>query len=1084
MKQKIGFLSMVFVLLLSGQMFGQEKSITGTVTDSENVPLPGVNIVVEGTSNGTQTDFDGNYTIGASEGNTLLFTYIGQKDVRLVVGTDRVINVQMEEDAQALEEVVVTAQGVKQEKKALGYSVASVSSDEIESRADTDIGKILRGKAAGVRITGTGGVSGSGSNIIIRGASSITGNNQPLFVVDGIPFDASSNVANQGTATGNTSGAFQSGNVASRFADLDPNNIESVSILKGLSATAIYGSAGRNGVILITTKSGAGGSNKKFEVTINQSFFFNNIVLPKYQNTWGNGFQNVYGAFFSNWGARFDSQATIDNGFRTSILNNFGVEPSALFPGRTDLDNPNVVYRPYDSQRAFFKTGSINTTSINASGSFEKGNFGVSFANTEDDGFIPNNRLIRNNLSVGGSYKFDNKLQVTAKLNYARTDIKSPFTDASTGSDVTSSTAGTGGIASVWNILYLPRSVDITQPFQHPITGESIWYRAGNDRTNPAWVLENTKDANNTHRVFGNFNLNYQATDWLNLTWRTTIDNSTTNTERSINKGSNDGLHPNGYLQTTAQRNTIWDHTLFAAVDKTLSKKLSLVSTIGATTRRIEFERSGNESRDQIVFGLQNHGNYVNHSPILEGTVFPSNTVTYQRYSESNNPAIYATATLDYDGYFFLTGNARNDWFSGLEKNNRSQFSWGTAISFIPTLAFPGIRSEKGLNYMKIRASFGSAPGFPGLYRTRNILNLNPAQFQSLGGTTTTTTSVDNLLANSDLKPELSKEYEVGIEARFFNSRLGFDFTYYDRETKDQIIDRPLPPESGFTGTTVNVGNVSNKGIELSFDGIPLQTEDFTWSINGNYTINESLVSGLQEGEQIFVGGLFATPSNQAINGMPLGVILGSAILRDDEGNKLINENGYWIQDPVNQIIGDPNPDWFMTLGSTIRYKDFSLGMQWEYQHGGDILATTVASIVGRGLVEDTDFDRTQGIILPGIRQSTGLPNDIQLTATEAYFNNIGFGTDEPTVYDATHLRLREASLAYSMPSKFLDKTPFGSVIISLVGQNLWVKSFNTPSSVRYDPELNSLGVGNSQGLDYLTSWNSRRYGLNLKLTF
>ena len=1069
-------LLLAFVVHLS---FAQDKTISGTVTDFEGLPLPGVNILVEGTTTGTQTDFDGNYAINASEGQALIFTYIGQKNVRVVVGAGSTISVQMEEDAQALEEVVVTAQGIKQEKKALGYAVSTVGKEELESRADTDIGKILRGKAAGVRVTGTGGVTGSGTNIIIRGASSITGNNQPLFIVDGIPFDASSTNANQNASSGD----FQSGNVTSRFADLDPNDIENVNILKGLSATAIYGSAGRNGVILITTKTGAT-SQKKFEVSVNTSMFFNDVVLPDYQNNWGNGFQNVYGAFFSNWGANFASQRTIPNAFRNMMLNNFGVEPSVLFPDRPELDAPDVVYRPYDSQKAFFRTGAISTISVQAAGNFDKGNYSVSYGNTQDQGFIPNNRLIRNNFSVGGSYKFDNKLTVSGKLNYVQTDVTSPFTDASTGSDVTSSTAGTGGITSVWNILYLPRSVDITEPSQHPITGESLWYRGGNDRTNPVWSLNNSVSSNVTNRAFGAFNVNYEIADWINVNWRTTLDNGTTVSERSVNKGSNDGLHPNGYLQTTSANTTVWDHTLFAAINTSFGESFGLNANVGLTARRFVFDRIGNESRDQIVFGLQNHGNYINHSPIIEGTVFPTNTTAYQRQAESNNPAMYATATGDFRGWLFLTGNVRQDWFSGLEKANRGQFSWGTSLSFIPTLAFSDIRSQNGLNYLKIRGSYGTAPGFPGLYRTRNILNLNPAAFQSANGATVTTTSVDNLLANSDLKPELSKEIEAGIEARLFNSRLGFDFTYYTRETENQIINRPIPPESGFTQTTVNAGNVTNKGVELAFDGVPVQTENWTWNINGNYTINESTVTGLTEGEQIFVGGIFSTPSNQAVNNQPLGVILGSAVLRDDAGNRLVNENGYWITDPENRFIADPNPDWFMTIGTSIRFKAFTMSMQWEYQNGGDIVSATIGAIGGRGLSQETDFDRTQSVILPGVRQSTGQPNDIQLTATEAYFNNIGFGTDELTVYDASHIRLREFSLAYNMPTKFLDKTPFGSLVLTLVGQNLWVDAFNTPDSINYDPELNSLGVGNSQGLDYLTSWNSRRYGLNVKLTF
>ncbi|MEM9000361.1 MAG: SusC/RagA family TonB-linked outer membrane protein [Bacteroidota bacterium] len=1072
-------LLLAFVVHVS---FAQDKAVSGTVTDSNGLPLPGVNIVVEGTTNGTQTDFDGNYSITASAGQTLLFTYIGQKDVRRTVGAGNTISVQMEEDAQALEEVVVTAQGIRREKKALGYAVTTIGSDNIEQKADTDIGKILRGKAAGVRITGSGGVSGSGSNIIIRGTSSITGGNQPLFVVDGVPFDGSSGSANSSNVNG--SGNFQSGNTASRFADIDPNNIESVSILKGLSATALYGGEGRNGVILITTKSGAG-SKKKLEITATQSVFFNDIVLPDYQDTWGNGFQNVYGPFFSNWGSRFDSQATIPNAFRTMTLNNFGVEPSALFPDRTDLDAENVPYRAYDSQEAFFRTGTISTTSLNASGAFgDKGFFNASYSHTNDQGFIPNNSLRRNNISIGGSYKFDNNFSVTGKLNYARTDIKSPFTDASTGSDVTISTAGTGGIASVWNILYLPRSVNIDDPFQHPITGESLWYRGGNDRMNPRWALENTLDSNETDRVFGNFNVGYQINDWMNLRYRVGLDNQNVRNVRSINKGGNDGIHPNGYLQISTERFTIWDHSLLLGIDKQLTEKMSLEGTVGATTQRRVFQRDGVEGRDQIVFGIQNLSNYVNSSAIIEGTLFPGNTAAYQRFTEENNVALYTSATLGYGGYLYLNGSIRNEWDSTLEKDNRSQISPGVSLSFVPTSAFESIKSQNFLNFLKVRLGYGTSPGFPGPYNTRNILALTPNAFQTPGGQGTTTTSVSNFLANPDLEPELSKEFEAGIEARMFDNRLGFEVTYYYRDTEDQIIQRPLAPESGFTSTFTNVGNVINEGLEITFDTTPLRAKDFDWTVSGSYTVNESTVEGLDDGEQVLYGGIFATPRNAAINDQPLGVIVGQQFLRDDNGNILVDENGYWLQDPENGIIGDPNPDWFMTINNGIRWKNLQFNMQWEYQQGGDIYATTVGALIGRGLTESTDFDRTQSIILPGVRQATGQPNDIQLTATEAYFNNIGFGFDEALIYDTTHIRLREASIGYNMPSKWLDKTPLGSLSFTLVGQNLFVKAFNIPDDINYDPELNSLGVGNSFGFDYLTSWNSRRYGLSVKATF
>jgi TonB-linked SusC/RagA family outer membrane protein len=1057
----------------------QEKTVKGTVSDESGIPLPAASVVVKETNAGTSTDFDGNYSIKANQGQTLVFSYVGYKRKEVVVGATNTIDASLTPDNQ-LEEVVITAQGIKKEKKALGYAVTTVESEDLEQKADTDIGKILRGKASGVRITGTGGVSGSGSNIIIRGQSSITGNNQPLFIVDGVPFDGSSGSANQSAS----SGAFQSGNVASRFADIDPNNIESVSILKGLSATALYGGEGRNGVILITTKTGSD-ANKKMEVTINQSIFFNDIILPDYQDTWGNGFQNAYGAFFSNWGSRFDSQETIDNALRTSILNNFGVEPSVLFPNRPDLDSPTVAYRPYDSQEAFFRTGTIASTSVNIAGAFaDKGSFNASYAHVDDQSFIPNNSLRRDNFSVGGTFKMDNKFTVSGKISLAKTDIRSPFTDASTGSDVTSSTAGTGGVASIWNVLYIPRSVDITLPSQHPITGESIWYRGGNDRTNPVWALNNTQDKQSTDRFFTNFVVTYDAADWLNISYRLGIDSQNTRGRRVINRGSNDGLHPDGYLQTTSQRFTIWDQSLLIGIDKELSEDFGLQATIGATTKRQVFERDGLESRDQIIFGLWNHVNFRNSSSIIEGTVFAENNVTYQSYNEQNNVAAYVSGTLSYKNYLYLNTSLRNEWNSTLEPENRSQFSPGVSLSFIPTSAFENLRSTNGLNFLKLRAGYGTSPGFPVPYTTRGVVSLVPNIFQTGGGNNTTTTSIPGFLPNPNLKPELSKEFEVGLEARFLDNRVGIDFTYYNRDTENQIIDRPLAPESGYTFTFDNIGNVINEGFEIGFDVTPIRTEDFELKFSGSFTQNESSVKGLDDGEQILYAGLFSTPANAAINDQPLGVIVGGQFLTDENGNRLVGEDGYWLQDPNNGIIGDPNPDWFTTVNTGITWKNWTVNMQWEYQQGGDIYATTVGALIGRGLVEDTDFDRTQSIVLPGIRQATGQPNDIQLTATEAYFDNIGFGFDEALIYDATHLRLREASISYRLPKKWLDRTPFGTVSLTLSGQNLFVKAFNTPDSVNYDPELNSLGVGNSQGFDYLTSWNSRRYGMSVKVTF
>ncbi len=1060
-------LLLAFVVQLT---FAQEKTISGNVTDNQGVPLPGVNIIVKGTTTGTQTDFDGNYTMQVAVGQTLEFSYVGFKTVdKPVTASTSTINLQMEEDAAVLEEVIVTAQGIKREKKALGYAVTTIASEDIETRAQTDLGRLLQGKAPGVRITSTGGVAGSGTNIIIRGYSSISGNNQPLFIVDGVPFDSSTN---QQTSF------VTSSNQASRFGDLDQNNIESVSVLRGLSATALYGEEGKNGVILITTKSGAS-SNKKLEVSVTSSMFFNRIVLPDYQDTYGNGFFNDYGPFFSNWGSPFSSQETIPSGFYTAFSNidRFdGLNPSDIFPGRTDLDNPETQYRPYNSQEQFFRTGTVSNTSVNMSGtttskSGKRTTLTANYSHLEDVSFVPGNTVRRNNISIGGFSELSNKFTVSGKLSYAKFDKTSPMTDASFGSDVFGS-----GIASIWNVLYMPRSVDLFGfPYQLPDTGESIWYRAGNDRTNPLWVLNNTMDNNLTNRVFGNLLAKFNIAEGYDLSYRFGLDYYTENQDRGIQRGANDGSEPLGYLRNVTNQNTIYDHTIMFDIDKYIVEdKLKFTLNSGLNLRRNEFNSLSVASRRQLTnaFGLFNHRVFEERIDLQSGNFM----------SERNNTALYASAIFDYKGWLYLNLSARNDWSSLFEVANRSVFSYGGSMSFIVTSALPNLKSESFLDYLKIRVGYGQAPGFTSPYSTRATLGINSNAF-SLGGNQVVTNSVPNFLPNPNLRPELSKEFEVGVEAKMFNNRLSFDATYYIKDTEDQIISRPVPSESGFTIFADNFGNVQNEGIELGFNIIPIKSENFTWNIGGNYNINENIVTDTQ-GQTIQISGFGGGLGNYAIEGKAYGIILGSKVERDVNGNMLVDDQGDYIEAADIGEIGDPNPDWTMSIINGLNYKNWNLTAQLEYQHGGDMFLRTVNTLVARGLTTDTDFDRYQSFVLPGVSASTGQPNTVQIAATDAYFTNYGFGPNEFNVYDVTNIRLREVALSYSLPKKFLEKTPFGNVTITAQGYNLFVEAVNVPKGANFDPDINSVGVGNGFGFDFLTSWNSRRYGASVKLTF
>ncbi len=1084
--------------------FAQDKTISGTVTDADGLPLPGVNIVVEGTSNGTQTDFDGLYSITASPGQSLLFSYIGQKDVRRTVGAESTINVQMEEDAQALEEVVVTAQGIKREKKALGYAVSSVGSEQLEQRAEGDVARVLAGKAAGVNITAAGGQSGSATNITIRGLSSFSGTNQALFIVDGVPFNSDTNTNQNGVNNNFESGAPQS----SRFLDLDPNNIESIEVLKGLSAATLYGTQGRNGVILITTKAGgASGGKKKTEITVTQSYFTNEFAsAPDYQDEFGNGFDQAFGWFFSNWGPSFQSGGVAGFGNPNSFPAVFDIDaagtiihpyanPNALASTRAafpEFADARYEYRPYDSVGGFFSPGGVSNTSINIAGSTPDGNtnFNANLGYLDEDGFTPNNTFSRFNISLGGRSKLSNKFTVSGTMNYSRSDVRTPPVAASQGSGVT-------GLSVYGNVLFTPRSVDLNGlPFQRP-DGSSQYYREGNDIINPRWVAENVRFRQLTNRFFWNTQISYDINDNLSLGWRTGLDFAN---ERNINSSNRGGVEFTqaifGFLDTFDNNTTIWDHFLSVNGDYDLSDKLRLTFTAGATSRQDAFDQSGVASTGQIVFGTTRHFNYENQTPI--------------QFSRTRNiVGLLGQATLDYDDFLFLNLSGRTDWVSNFTTENRNITYPGISLSFLGTNAFPELKSENGLNYLKLRAGFGTSANFDtsNAFPTINVVQQNTQIFTDVDGNSPTTTNqIDNFLANPDLKPELLQELEFGIESRFWKNRISLDVTYFDKRTNDLIVLQPLPPGTGFAFTQSNIGEIQNEGIEADLGIDIFQGENFSWNSRINFFTNNEIVT---EQEQDFIA--YAGPlllgrdldegGNAAIQGQSLGSIVGTAIRRDDNGNPLINSAGNYVEVETREdgsvpIIGDAIPDYTMNFINTFKYKNWNFGFQINHIKGGDIMSATIATLLGRGLIEET-ADRLNTFVLQGFREDSlpdnapagtagvaTVPNTTQINNSTFYFSNLLFGPTETRIYDASVIRLQEVSLGYSFPQKWLDKTPFGTLTLTAQGFNLWYDAYNTPDGANFDPNVQGVGIGNGRGFDFLNGPSSRRYGISVKASF
>ena len=1065
---------LTLLLAFTVQIAFAQTTVSGTVSDN-TAPLPGANVIVKGTTNGTQTDFDGNFTLSnVSSTDILEFSYVGFKTQEVPVGNQTTFTITLELD-NTLEEVVVTAQGIKREKKALGYSIATLGGDELEQKPEQDVTRALLGKASGVQITQTSGVAGSGTNVVIRNYSSIGGSNQALYIVDGVPFSNDTN---------GVGGAFQANNGSSRSLDLDPNNIESVSVLKGLAAATLYGSEGRNGVILITTKTGSRNQgSKKNEVTVSQSYFVDTVAsIADYQDEFGNGFDQNFGWFFSNWGPSFsrdgvagfasqpaiDDNGTLEHPYSSGVLRD-------VFP---ELQDTRYEWRPYNSVERFFRTGGASNTSISLRGSTDNTFYNVSFSHLDQTGFTPGNGLRRNNLSVGGGADLSNKFNITANLNFARTQNAAPPIAESEGNGTFAGTSSVFG-----HLFFTPRSVDlIGLPFESPIDGSSTYYRQGNDIQNPLWTVANAANTELTHRVQGNAVLTYNFNDNLNVFYRAGIDVFNTLSEQYQNRGGLDG-NVTGSLTTFNILNQIYDHSIVLNGDYDVSNQVGLTFNVGATSRSESVRFAGVASTDQAVFDVQRHFVFRNNNEV-EGR------------GTRNIVGLYGQVAVDYDNWVFLTLAGRNDWASNLQTANRSLFYPSASISLIPTQIIPELKSDKwGLNYLKLRGGIGTSARFPAAatFPTSQTLAFNIQAFQDTtpGGTGNdiSTNSASNTVANPDLEPELQREFEVGFESRFLDNRVTLDASYFDRTTEDLIVGSPLPPSSGVTNSTVNVGEIEGDGFEADLGVDIFKGGKFTWNARVNFTTSESIVTdlGTDVDQIIFSGNGGRQGGNVAREGEVLGALVGTRIGRNADGEFLVNAAGNYIIETVDEeglspIIGDPNPDYILNYINTFTYGNWNFGFQVNHTQGGDIASSSIAVLLGRGLTTDT-LDRLNTFILPGVQQNTGAPNTVQINNSDFYFSNVLFGPTELRIYDATVIRLQEVSLGYTFPSKFLDRTPFGSVSITASGQNLWFDAVNTPDGTNFDPGVTN-GVGNSRGFEFLNSPTGRRWGVSVRATF
>jgi TonB-linked SusC/RagA family outer membrane protein len=1056
--------------------------VRGKIVSENGEPFPGCTIVEKGTSNGVTSGGDGSFVLKVKQDATLMITAVGYHVTEIKAANAGTIK--LEAAVKQLHDIIVTAAGIARQKNSLGYSVSTVNSDKLAQKSEPDPVRALTGKVAGVNIQSAGGVAGGGTNITIRGNSSLNGNNQPLFVVDGVPFDNSS-FANVGSATVGGAG------VTNRAFDLDPNNIQSMTVLKGAAAAALYGSRAANGAIIITTKAGKKKSRKGTEITYNTSYAIENVAgLPDYQTKYGQGTNNDYRqGVYASWGQPFEgvssmlpTRSTIPH----QLTRQFSAAVFPQFYGSDGVTPIQVPYRSYAKENAknFFRTGSVYENALSISSGSEKGNFNAGFSNTVNKGVVPENEIKRTSVNIGGNIRLDNKFYASGSINYVTTRQKTPPVGGLTGSIMAT-------------LMYVPTSYDLTRyPYENPIDGSNVYDYTGVD--NPYWSVKHSPNTSDVDRYYGNLIVGFDPLPWLNV--QNTIGFNAYTDRRMSVRGKGSSSYSNGSITTDNIYRQELDNTLLLTATHAIRPDLSIRAILGNNVNQRFTDRKAFYGDNIIVADLHD----MNNTSSITGVQLTNNrNLLKQRYY-----AFFTDITLDYKNFASLNLVGRNDISSTLPANNRSYFYGGVNGSFVFTEALH--LSKNVLNFGKVRAGYTKVGNEASPYQTAGFYQINailggatnPSNvglpFTPANGSVYNIVTQSNLLTNANLKPEFITELELGTELQFFNNRIGIDFTYYSKRSTSQIFEVTAAPSSGYTTQILNLGEATNKGVEIGLNLSPVRSNNgFNWDINANFTRNRNMIKDLGGYEKFSYGGTNGTSSVHIV-GQPYGLIQGTAYARDEEGNILIDPStGKPLISGALKAIGNPNPDFMVGLTNTFRFRSLSLNILFDWKQGGQMYSNTVGQMLSRGVTRDTENREFQtvssGVLgdaktLTALRGADGkkIKNNVAMSYEDLFFNSgIGpGGLNEGSVFDATVFRLREISLAYDLPKSLLGKTPFGAATISLSGRNLWYDAPNFPKYTNFDPEVSSLGVGNSQGYDNLAVPTTKRFGINLRCSF
>lgn len=1061
MKKKCNWVLMLF-LIGTSWAFAQDKTVTGNVTDQDGVPLPGVSVLVKDTTTGAQSDFDGNYSILVEEGQVLVFSYIGQTTIERTVDSSDSINVQLLEDAQALEEVVVTAFGKTKQKKSLGYATVSVSAKDLTEVNNTNPFESLSGKVAGVDIT-VPAQPGASAKVILRGFSSL-GSNSPLYIVDGSPI---SNANNRGSDPNNLStDATRTFDAGNGLNDIDPNNIASMTILKGAAAAAIYGSRASNGAIIITTKRAQKGQKLRLDFTT-ATDFSEVGRLPHYQNDFGQGWAGQSysrGTDASNengsWGAPFDGQIRVWGNI---------------------VDNAQQI-KPYvaleDNVKDFFEAGTNYTNSLRLSGGGETTDFSLVFTNTNSDGVIPTetDALDRKvfNLSAGIQGE---KFRVRTVANYVTRDQNIVNTGQS-------DNAGEGENL-IQEIIQLPRDIsalDLRDYVNNPFNSNDNFYTPYS--RNPWWTINENKTFFKTNRFFGNVNLGYDLAPNLVATLQIGAD-VTNNTLKSYGAivnytpGSPNALDgaTNNAGGVTERKNDRKEYDSFVTLDynKDISDSFTVNATLGAAYNEISTNFLSVSITDLSVPNF------------YELTNTAGRQLATQSDTKRRIYGVFGSAELGFKDRVFLTFTGRNDWSSTLPIGANSYF--------YPSAALSGVVIDNDNTFAKVRASYARVAKDTGPYATANsliqagvIFDFGQINFPIAGQNAF---ELSGILGNPNLLPEITKEYEIGTEINLFNRRVNIDAAYYNKDTEGVIINRPLARSTGYLSTTGNFIDLNNKGIELSLGIVPIQTNNFSWNLNYTFTKNENEVTDIAEGlSEILINSAFAV-NFYAEKGRPLGVYKTRIAQTTSDGQVVVDPaSGIPLQVDTEEEIGTSQRDFVMGLKNSFRYKNFTLSGSLDWKEGGEMYSYTARLLGFTGNSLATTFNERSPFIVPNSVNDNGDGTFSENATPIDYINVTGFysssnnGSIEDThVIDKTFVRLRDVSLTYTIPADFVDKLGLSAAAVSVYGKNL---ALWTPNDNPYiDPEVSTFGDDlASEFGEFAGNPTQRTYGFALKLSF